>query len=237
MRLLQRLIGAYSNDNLGLAARRFTYDVMYSKLFGNVVRIQGQLMCIDGHFPAPHDALPSSTHEEPAFSRFLYEVGPNMTVVDVGAGSGWFTLNAADRVRPDGEVHAFEIDEDRFASLQKNIKLNGYTNITTYNVEINENSPISDFVKNVDLAVVDVEGKELEALQGLPGIDNTEHPMVIFCEIHPDLISENEQEDINKFLGKYHFQLSYGSPHGEFLEDQSLIKDELHQLLAVRGSK
>ncbi|MEE8199974.1 MAG: FkbM family methyltransferase, partial [Candidatus Acidoferrales bacterium] len=51
---------------------------------------------------------------------------PGMTVVDVGAHVGYYTLLAARRVGPTGKVYAFEPEPRNYEALRKNIELNGY---------------------------------------------------------------------------------------------------------------
>lgn len=51
-------------------------------------------------------------------------------IVDVGANIGYYTLQFARKVGPKGHVFAFEPDPENFATLTKNIKLNGYQNVT-----------------------------------------------------------------------------------------------------------
>lgn len=51
-------------------------------------------------------------------------------IVDVGANIGYYTLQFARKVGPKGHVFAFEPDPENFATLSKNIKLNGYQNVT-----------------------------------------------------------------------------------------------------------
>ncbi len=59
---------------------------------------------------------------------------PGMTVVDVGANFGYYTLLAASVVRLDSHVHAIEADPHNFKILNKNVEVNGYDNIVkTYN--------------------------------------------------------------------------------------------------------
>jgi FkbM family methyltransferase len=60
------------------------------------------------------------------FKRFVSE---GMTVVDVGANHGYFTLLASKLVGDKGKVFAFEPDPESYATLVKNIELNGYKNI------------------------------------------------------------------------------------------------------------
>jgi len=54
-------------------------------------------------------------------------------VIDVGANVGGFTVPLAERVGPNGEVHAFEPFRKVFQHLTANVALNGLTNVWTYN--------------------------------------------------------------------------------------------------------
>lgn len=53
-----------------------------------------------------------------------------MTVFDVGAHVGYYTLMAAQKVGPRGHVFAFEPEPENYSILKKNIELNGYMNVT-----------------------------------------------------------------------------------------------------------
>jgi FkbM family methyltransferase len=53
-------------------------------------------------------------------------VRPGMTVADVGANVGYFTLLMADLVGPKGAVHAFEPNPAMAALLRQNLALNGF---------------------------------------------------------------------------------------------------------------
>jgi FkbM family methyltransferase len=57
--------------------------------------------------------------------RFLDTVRPGMTVVDVGANIGWYTLKAAQRVGAGGKVIAFEPAPRTFSILKDNVQVNG----------------------------------------------------------------------------------------------------------------
>lgn len=59
-------------------------------------------------------------------TRFLE---PGMVCVDVGAHIGVFTLLAAERVGPSGQVHAFEPGPSEFEQLKGNVALNNLTNV------------------------------------------------------------------------------------------------------------
>lgn len=67
---------------------------------------------------------------EPETQHIFEEiVKPGMTVVDVGAHIGYYTLMAAKLIGPKGKVYAFEPDPAYYALLEKNIRINRLKNI------------------------------------------------------------------------------------------------------------
>lgn len=70
---------------------------------------------------------------EPNEFAFLDKVlAPGMTFVDAGANDGLFTLFAARRVGPTGQVWAFEPSPREFLRLRRNVRLNGIGNARTF---------------------------------------------------------------------------------------------------------
>ncbi len=68
---------------------------------------------------------------EPRAVNFLKRsVTPGMTVLDIGANVGFFTLFFARRVGAAGRVYAFEPGEYACGLLQRNIALNNFSNVT-----------------------------------------------------------------------------------------------------------
>jgi len=57
-------------------------------------------------------------------------------VLDIGANVGGFTVPLAERVGPDGEVHAFEPFRKVFQHLNANVALNGLDNVFAHNVAL-----------------------------------------------------------------------------------------------------
>jgi len=82
---------------------------------------------------APH--LMFGGHWEMWITKLFCELlRPGMTVVDVGANFGYYTLLAAAGVRVENRVHAIEADPQNFEILNKNVEVNGYQHIVkTYN--------------------------------------------------------------------------------------------------------
>lgn len=57
---------------------------------------------------------------------FMRLVRPGMTVVDVGANVGWYSLLAAMLVGPEGRVFSFEADPDTHRLLSDSLEVNGF---------------------------------------------------------------------------------------------------------------
>jgi FkbM family methyltransferase len=55
---------------------------------------------------------------------------PSMTVLDIGANVGYYTLMIARGLQDSGQVYAFEPEPFNFRLLAANVKTNGYTNVT-----------------------------------------------------------------------------------------------------------
>ena len=76
--------------------------------------------------------------ETRATRLFRKVVQPGMTVIDVGANVGYYTLQAAARVGPAGRVHAFEPAGSTFTRLVENVELNGFKNVSTCRAIVND---------------------------------------------------------------------------------------------------
>lgn len=59
----------------------------------------------------------------------LQEKVNQVTVLDVGANIGYYTLIEADILEPNGRIFAFEPSPDNVSILERNVRLNGYTDL------------------------------------------------------------------------------------------------------------
>ncbi|MFC5401654.1 FkbM family methyltransferase [Cohnella soli] len=76
---------------------------------------------------------------------FQSVIKPGMTVLDIGAHSGYFTLLAAQKTGPTGKVHAFEPNPFHHRNLLKSAGVNNYPQVRLHRVMLgdkNENAAI-----------------------------------------------------------------------------------------------
>ena len=69
--------------------------------------------------------------EAPSKAIDLLELKPGMAVADIGAGSGYYSSRIAKRVGPAGHVYATDIQQGMIDILERRIKAEGLTNMTT----------------------------------------------------------------------------------------------------------
>jgi ubiquinone/menaquinone biosynthesis C-methylase UbiE len=69
--------------------------------------------------------------EAPSKAIEALELKPGMVVADIGAGSGYYTSRMAKKVAPSGRVLATDIQPGMIELLERRIKAEGLTNVTT----------------------------------------------------------------------------------------------------------
>jgi len=98
--------------------------------------------------------LPILTGEiDPAISSLIKQyVKGRMTVFDLGANFGWFSLLMAKQVGKQGHVYSFEAVPDLVKTINDNVNLNNFDNITVINKAISNKLCTAHFYidKNYD---------------------------------------------------------------------------------------
>jgi FkbM family methyltransferase len=86
------------------------------------------------------------THEERVQDALAEHVSPGLTVYDVGAHAGFFTLLASRLAGPSGRVFAFEPRPDNVERLHRNIDANRVTNVDVIPAALSDRSGSAAFV-------------------------------------------------------------------------------------------
>lgn len=77
-------------------------------------------------------------YEETTVRWFCRTLKPGMTVLDIGAHVGQYSLIAASHVGTTGRVHSFEPNPASFARLSANVALNSFQNVTTHALAVSD---------------------------------------------------------------------------------------------------
>jgi FkbM family methyltransferase len=93
--------------------------------------------------PKPYDIEIASPIYEPA-ERELFRPNPGDTVLDVGANIGSYTLMLANLVGKSGKVVAIEPNPKAFRILERNVSVNGTTNVILEPVACSDKSGMLD---------------------------------------------------------------------------------------------
>jgi FkbM family methyltransferase len=176
---------------------------------------------------------------EPQITKyFLSVINEGDTVYDVGSWIGYYSILAA--AAKAGEVVAIEIDSENIERLAENAKLNNFENITIIQVaasnkkglnrvDVSKSSmmrrvakegsvvvdtdTIDNIAKKIDVMIMDIEGNELFALEGMQQLLESKALSHLIIEVHPHMIpAPYSDEDLLSLLEAhgYSFQkLSY----------------------------
>jgi len=129
------------------------YDYSYRRLLVNelILNVHGSKMItrVSNNDGVSYQLLfYRSGFEKYETELFKMLVTEGMTVIDIGANIGYYTLLAAKRVGDKGTVFAFEPEPENYAVLVRNIELNGYRNITPVNKAVSSQTGEVDLFLN-----------------------------------------------------------------------------------------
>ncbi len=119
-----------------LERQRWLWDAVepaWQKGFGFLMRRRGfvthvndDVFRLDYMVGARYERADKRTYEPEVYAEWAAALRPGVTVLDVGAHYGFFTLAAAKRVGPTGRVFAFEPSSATVAILERHIRMNGW---------------------------------------------------------------------------------------------------------------
>lgn len=110
-----------------------------------LLEVQGNKMYITPPDSAlSRELLLCGTYENGEVRVFHELLRRGMTVLDLGANIGYFTLIAAKLVGPEGKVFAFEPEPANFSLLQRNVNINGYENVTLVQKAVSDKNGVEE---------------------------------------------------------------------------------------------
>ncbi len=136
---------------LAFGRRKQVLESLLLRRFGNVVEAQGHLLEVDPGDRAVGARLRRrGIWSEAETELCRREIRPGMTVLDIGANLGYFSLLFAGAVGPEGRVFAFEPDPYNLQLLQQNVERNGYSNVTIHATALGRVPGMALLYKNSD---------------------------------------------------------------------------------------
>src|SRR5919198_685203 len=136
--LLRIALGKKTRDRIYIK-RGYDFGIFWNKAFNLLRRTSNNYTLLRFKMPKygyefycrnnKDDFKVMTIHEDEIIERFTPKKGD--IVVDIGAHIGLFTIIASKRVGINGKVIAIEAHPDSFDILNRNIQLNGLTNVIT----------------------------------------------------------------------------------------------------------
>ena len=123
---------------LGKLGDSFVRRMLSLAFADGTVLVRGQAMRIGGSHELASDGYERETTR--LFETLLQE---GVTVVDIGAHVGYYTLLAAKRVGSRGRVYAFEPELLNYETLRENVRINGYRNVVTMRKAVSNRSGVA----------------------------------------------------------------------------------------------
>jgi FkbM family methyltransferase len=96
---------------------------------GFLSHINGDLFRLDYEYASRYDRHDQRAYEPTFYPAFIQRITEGMTVLDVGAHVGFFTLGAAKRVGSGGRVYAFEASDQTARILRRHVIINGWQKV------------------------------------------------------------------------------------------------------------
>ncbi len=117
--------------------KRFLSFVI-QRLTPDYVDIPEGKIIFDKEDPVMSGGISLGEYEPETVACFRSSLKDGMTVVDIGANLGYFTVIAAGRIGPSGKVFSYEPDPHNFELLKNNIDVNGFKNVTAIPIALSD---------------------------------------------------------------------------------------------------
>lgn len=119
---------------------RHPIDALIRSQIPDHIDIEEGVLLLNQHDVAVSGMLALGSYEPFETKLFRNTVKTKMTVVDIGANIGFFSVISARRVGDNGRVFSFEPEPTNYSFLKKNIEANNFSNITPIHVALSDRS-------------------------------------------------------------------------------------------------
>ena len=168
----------------------------------------------------------ASGFEQHVVNVFKTEISHGDTVLELGCSIGYFTMLFSKLVGSEGSVIGYEVDPKRYEVLKRNVQRNNCNNIQIYNLAASDKSTNftissgdkqfeAESVKldnhlneSIDVVKIDIEGAELNALDGMSKTITKNRPTII-CEVHPNHLKNYGQSvtSLQEFINTHNYSI------------------------------
>lgn len=187
LRTARLLLGLNGQKPLELERRLFGYELTLKAHRGTahmLLYLRGEKFLSDVAIIDPH-------------------VRPGMVAFDVGANIGYLSLYLRSRIGPDGQLHCFEPEPENFAELDANLRRNNLDNCHAVQAAVGAGEGTQPLVPGVTVPVVtldgfiakhgvprvdfvriDVQGGELDVLQGMKAVLSRRDKPILYVQVY-----------------------------------------------------
>lgn len=149
LRPIEKKLMPIESKLYGMPRIRSTFQAIYNHI------IPDRKLLIDVYDQKMYVSLRARHYIQGIFERgttevFRRVVKNGMTVVDVGANIGYYTIIAACLVGQEGTVFSFEPHPGNYEKLRENVEVNGYTNCYLVNKTISDKREMTKFYLHSD---------------------------------------------------------------------------------------
>jgi hypothetical protein len=213
----KKIVLPFFRKKWGDAFMTRTYRV-FRHLVPNVTTVGKHIMYLNKKDFYLTPAVLFGVYEKGVTSLFFKEVKKDMTVLDLGANVGYYTLISAGLVGEKGKVFAFEPDPIPFGILKRNVEVNNCKNVVLVKRAVSDRTgktqiTLDEFFRNyknrIDFIKMDIEGSEALALRGMRKMLGKNKGVKIVTEFCPTSLRRagSSPEDFLKELEGLGFKL------------------------------
>jgi FkbM family methyltransferase len=118
---------------------RYIFDSIIKSSIPNEIILEDSVRMLLNKKDIAISGMISLNKYEPFETQLFKDiVGAGMTVIDIGANIGYFTMIAGKRVGNNGKVFSFEPEENNFSFLKSNVDLNNFKNINIFKLALSD---------------------------------------------------------------------------------------------------